>query len=296
MPKKQPIIWAALSSFIKIIRVLSHEKACELGSALGALVAFFSGSRVKKATERCAIALGIQENKASRIVRASYRHFGIDVVEFARLPQMLNRIDELVKVHGENNLEEAIGNGNGVILITAHIGNWEYAAAWLAQHGYQINTLGADQRDERITDLIKNIRISYGAKALGKSSDLKKMIQALSLNEIIAIPIDQDAKLSGVLSPFLGHPASTPTGVFKLAGRFGCAIVPAFCIRNSDKIKYDLFILPAMQGRNGSQYGKDLQQDVDDCNDVISEWIMKYPEQWLWLYPRWESVEMGMFK
>ena len=296
MSRKQPFIWAGLTVFIKIVRVLPHKTACTIGAALGVAVCFFSHIRVNAAANRCADALQISPNKALKVVKASYRHFGTDVVEFARLPQMVQKIDMLIRVHGENNLKTALANGKGVVLVTAHIGNWEYAAAWCAQHGFVINTLGADQRDERITELIKDIRTSYGAKALGKSSDLKKMIQALQHNEIIAIPIDQDAKLAGILSPFLGRLASTPTGIAKLSNRFGCAVIPAFCIRSEDTMTFDFYILPAMQGRDGNIYGADLQESIDDCNSIISEWITKYPEQWLWLYPRWESVERGMFK
>jgi len=296
MTKKQPFIWAGLTIFIKIVRILPHKAACAVGAVLGSVVCFFSHAKVTAAAGRCAVALQISKSRALAIVKASYRHFGTDAVEFARLPKMVMKIDKLVTTYGEDNLKKAIAKGKGVILTTAHIGNWEYAAAWLAQHGYPIYALGADQRDERITELIKNTRISYGAKALGKSTDLKKMIRALQSTGIIAIPIDQDAKLAGITSPFLGYPASTPTGIARLAGRFGCPVVPLFCIRNADGLTFDMHLLPAMQGRDGNQYGADLQESIDDCNSIISEWITKYPEQWLWLYPRWESVERGMFK
>jgi KDO2-lipid IV(A) lauroyltransferase len=132
-------------------------------------------------------------------------------------------------------------------------------------------------------------------KALGKASDLKAMIRALQAGEIIAVPVDQDAKRAGIVSPFLGHPASTPVGMAKLADKLGCAVVPAFCARWLGTEKLEFHIRPALKGRDGKPYGKDLQESIDDCNEIISEWIRKYPDQWMWMYPRWESVERGDF-
>ncbi|MDD3673578.1 MAG: lysophospholipid acyltransferase family protein, partial [Synergistaceae bacterium] len=143
--------------------------------------------------------------------------------------------------------------------------------------------------------LIMELRKAGGMKALGKASDLKVMVKALKAGEVIAVPVDQDAKRAGIVSPFLGYPASTPVGMAKLAGKLGCAVVPAYCVRWLDTQKLEFHFLPALKGRDGKPYGKDLQSSIDDCNEVISEWIRKYPDQWMWMYPRWESVERGDF-
>ena len=42
-------------------------------------------------------------------------------------------------------------------------------------------------------------------------------------------------------------------------------------------------------------FGKNIQTSTDDLNAVISEGIKAHPEQWMWMYPRWESVERGIF-
>ena len=181
------------------------------------------------------------------------------------------------------------------MLATAHIGNWEYSACWLAHHGLPINSLGADQRDERITELIKDLRRAGGAKALGKANDLKAMIKALQRGEVIAVPVDQDAKEAGVVSPFLGSPASTPLGPAKLAAKLGCDVIPGICTRNPDGVTFSMKFYPPMKGRDGEPFGKNIQTSTDDLNAVISEGIKAHPEQWMWMYPRWESVERGIF-
>lgn len=296
MPQnRQPAVWVTLCAFIWIVRRLPHAAALKFAGLLGAWVPLFTRKKTRESSLRCAKILGVSYEEAYKITTGAYRHFAKAAAEFARLPVMVSRIKELVRVHGEDNLRSAMDRGKGVILATAHLGNWEYAAAWCAQSGYPINGLGTDQRDDRITKLIIDLRSSGGTKALGKATDLKAMFRALTAGEIIAVPIDQDAKLNGVVSPFLGFPASTPTGVAKLAGKYGCAVLPAFCVRAADGVTMDFHFLPAMQGRGGRPYGEDIQTSMDDCNAVISKWIKAYPDQWMWLYPRWESVERGMF-
>lgn len=291
----QPVVWAALCVFIRIVRALPHKTALKFAGALGALAPLFTVRKTRESSERCARVLGISYGEARKITTCAYVHFAKAAAEFARLPLMVGEIKDIVRVHGEENLRGAMDKGKGVILATAHLGNWEYAAAWCAQSGYPINGLGTDQRDDRLTKLILDLRNSGGTKALGKATDLRAMFRALSAGEIIAVPIDQDAKLSGVVSLFLGFPASTPTGVAKLAGKYGCAVLPAFCVRAADGVTLDFHILPALEGRGGRPYGEDIQASIDDCNAIISDWIKAYPCQWMWLYPRWESVERGMF-
>ncbi len=295
MKNKQTFIWSILTAFRKIVTLLPHPAAVAIGGFIGSLVPLFTPVKLREATDRCARVLGIPHKDARRIVKRAYRNFGKSTAEFIRLPVMASKLDEVVCVYGEENLREAYEAGKGVFVVTAHIGNWEYAGAWAAQHGYPMNGLGTDQRDERITNLIAELRNAGGMKALGKASDLKAMIKALQAGEIIAVPVDQDAKKAGVVSPFLGYPASTPIGMAKLADRLGCAVVPGYCVRWLDTQKLELHFLPVLKGREGTPFGKNLQSSVDDCNEVISEWIRKYPDQWMWMYPRWESVERGDF-
>ena len=154
MPEtSQPLIWHSLEIFCALCRRMEHRRAVALGGKLGSLVARFSRKKVSEAVARCMKILGVPRGRAEEIVRGAYEHFGRAAAEFARMPIMADRIDELVTSEGHEYLFDAVKSGRGAILATAHIGNWEYSACWLAHHGLPINSLGADQRDERITEL-----------------------------------------------------------------------------------------------------------------------------------------------
>jgi len=286
----QPFIWAAIVAFRSLCNALPHERALSLGALLGRAVEKLSAKRVGKARARCERILGVSPDEARGIISGAYSHFGRSLVEFLRLPRMIGHIEELVTVEGEEHLRRAMEKGRGAIFLSAHIGNWEYGAALLAHRGFPMNAIGARQRDERITQAIADLRMSAGVKPLAKGLGLKGAVSCLRAGEILAVLLDQDARDAGIVSPFLGFPASTPTGPIRLARKFGCPVLPARVIRMPDGVRFQMTIDPPLEGAGGEPFGEDVQHAADRCNGTISSWIRHTPDQWLWMYPRWATT------
>ncbi len=284
------LTWFLLSGFGKLVNLLPHRVSVRLGEIVGILVWFFSRARVDRAEARCVKVLQVGVTRARGIVRESYHNLGRGLAEVLRLPTLGENIVEFVEIHGEENLKEAFERGKGVIGLTAHFGNWEYSAAVLSVKGYPMNAIGADQRDPRITDLIVSLRASCGVKTMSKGFDLKGAIRCLRDGEILGVLLDQDFAENGMIVPFMGIPASTPFGPVKMAERIGSAIVPMFIVRRHDGIHHDLYILPALEDAGGGPFGRDVEASLTLCNDVLSEWITRFPGHWMWLYPRWAST------
>jgi KDO2-lipid IV(A) lauroyltransferase len=269
---------------------MPHSSALRLGSALGGAVEKFSAARAEKIRRRCARVLGVTPGEARRIVSGSYAHFGRAAAEFIRMPKMFPLIDKIVEFRGEEHLKEAMKLGRGAIFLSGHIGNWEYGAAMIAKLGYPMSAIGAEQRDSRITETCIDIRGRCGVKSVGKGLDIKAAISCLKRGEILAVLLDQDARDKGVISPFLGWPASTPTGAIRMARKLGCPVLPVRVIRSLDGEHFVMTMDAPFEGKDGRPFGEDIQHAADTCNNAISSWIKETPEQWLWMYPRWEST------
>ncbi len=275
-------IWKIIGAVRGVFDALPHRAALGFGATLARAVGFLSRKGTDRAEKNCVRALQVGVTTARSIVRESYGNLGRSIAEFSRMPRREEILDNM-EIHGEEHLKRALAAGKGVILLSAHLGNWEMGAAALARKGYPVNAIGADQRDDRITDLISGIRESCGVRTVGKGFDLKAAFRCLKSGEALAILIDQDAKSHGLVVPFLGLPASTPYGPVKMARRLGSAILPVFAIRRGTGHLHDLNILPPLV----LQEGENLEMDVTLCNNIISTWIMEYPGQWLWLTDRW---------
>jgi len=282
--------WESLSGALRILKKLPLKWAVRAGAFLGFLLWVFSKKKVDEAERRCVRALQTGVTNARRIVRVSYMNLGRSVIEFVTVPGSGRPFRSVVSVHGEEHLRKAVAAGNGVLMLSAHIGNWEFGASVLAERGYPMNAIGADQRDERVTDRIIRLRAMCGVKTVSKGFDLKAAIRCLKRGEVLAVLIDQDVREKGVFVPFLGLPASTPYGPAKIACKLESVILPCFMIRRGNSENHDLHILPSPWKSGRPEQHETMEHAMTLCNNVLSEWISRYPEQWMWLYPRWAST------
>lgn len=293
MKLSQDVTWRLLQGFGWIVNRAPHGLAVRLGGWVGVLVWFFSRARVDRAEARCVRVLQVGVTTARAIVKESYRNLGMGLAEVLRLPSLCPGLMDYVQVHGEENLKEALTKGKGVVALTAHFGNWEFAAAALAMKGYPMNAIGAEQRDPRITDLVVSLRSSCGVKTMSRGFDLKSAVRCLKKGEILGVLLDQDFGDDGIVVPFMGVPASTPFGPVKMADRIGSAVVPLFIVRRPDGVRHDLYIEPALGEAGGAPFGEKVEASLELCNDTLGEWIARHPGQWMWLYPRWGSTTEG---
>lgn len=288
--KRQQGAWVGIRAFGALARRLPHESAVRLGAGLGLLAWLLSWKKVDAAERRCVRVLGVGVSEARRIVRESYKNHGRCAAEILRMQVLGDRMEGLFTIHGEEYLREAYGKGKGVILLSAHLGNWELAASRVTRMGIPVEAIGAEQRDPRITDLLFSLRASGGVTTIGKGLDLKGALRCLQGGKALAVLLDQDAKQKGVIVPFMGRPASTPYGPVKMSWKLGTPIVPVFCIRREDGFSYDLTFLPSLELPAGDGGEEALKAAVKACNVVLGEWIARFPGQWMWLYPRWAST------
>ena len=68
-----------------------------------------------------------------------------------------------------------------------------------------------------------------------------------------------------------------------MAQRIGSAVLPVFMVRRGTGAFHDLNILPPL----AFLCEDNMEMNVTLCNNILSEWILKYPEQWLWVTDRW---------
>lgn len=284
------MLWA-LKAFGAFFRSLSHPMALTMGGTLGSSIWRLSGRKAMDASMRCSKVLGILMEDARRIVRSSFRHFGMGLAEVIRFPVMGDRLLDLVEFTGLEHLDEALSRRRGAIILSCHMGNWELTAAALALLGYPMRVVAADQRDPRITEMLVGLRSSCGVVTIGKSSDLRGIFKCLEEGGALAVLLDQDAKAKGLVKDFLGLPASTPLGPVKLARRLGCPVVPCRSQRDPmNPMMHRVAFFPPLKGPAGEAFGEDEPGSVEACNRLLSGWIREVPDQWMWMYDRWTST------
>jgi Kdo2-lipid IVA lauroyltransferase/acyltransferase len=225
------------------------------------------------------------ERRRDEVARQVFEHFGIVGADFFRTPRRSRtELLESVEVDDLSSLEEAEAMGKGVLLITAHLGNWERFAHWLSATGRKLAVVARDADESSLQTKMLQIRESGGVAVLSKGSSARQILTKLRNNEMVGILPDQNALDCYV--PFFGHPAGTHMGPAVLHQRTGAVIAPAFCVRTGVG-RYKVFSLPLIDPDNRET---DPEKIMAEINLAIETVARKYPEQYLWLHDRWRNA------
>ena len=281
---------------MRLVNILPHRVALGLGTLMGALLWALSKRKVDRAEVRCVSALGVGVTVARGIVRSSYINFGKSAMEFTRLARLRARLSSLVALEGKEHLDDAIARGKGVLLMVAHMGNWELGGARLVAEGYALAAIYTPQRNVGgVNGLISALRTSEAGMEIIPSDGfgMREIFRALRKGKVLGFMQDLDARKEGVIVPFLGLPSSTAAGIVKMYRRFGAPVVPAVALRNPDGITHTFRIyeiLSDLCDEDGNLFGVNMEKSLKMCNNIMASWVTEHPEQWMWLLDRWEST------
>ncbi len=261
------------------------------GSTLGTL-AYVVDFRHRRIVKRN-LQLVYPEWPRGRINAVSRRVFcntAITMLEFLQFAS-LSRVALLrkIRMQGEEHLIEAARSSRGVIVISAHIGNWEAAHMSTACFLEKPVVLVARRiRPHLLNEWVNRLRARFGGVLLDKAGALPKMARALREGKVVGILIDQSTLRSeGVEIDFLGHRAMATPSAAILARRFNALVLPAFCLRQGDG-QLTLAVQPPLALARTNDRQSDMVENTQVMNDAVAEAIRSHPDQWFWFHKRWK--------
>jgi predicted LPLAT superfamily acyltransferase len=131
-------------------------------------------------------------------------------------------------------IDQCLAAGNGLIVWTAHVGNWEFASRLLAIYG-RVNVARVVE-DKPAEIMLRNLMTSERLKTVDLKGGVPatiELLQALRRNEIVAIQGDRVYQRHTFEVPFFSQPTSFPLGPFLLSQVSGAPVLPVFVIRRS---------------------------------------------------------------
>ncbi|MDI6606218.1 MAG: lysophospholipid acyltransferase family protein [Candidatus Omnitrophota bacterium] len=213
---------------------------------------------------------------------------GVELLFLMDRPKLLK---ERVRIEGRQNLDNALSRGKGVILVSAHFGNFPLMLAYLSLCGYKTAGIMRPMRDAKVEKVFMDKRTRLGIKTIysqPRSTCVNNTIQALRNNELVVIPIDQNFGSGGVFVNFFGRKAATATGPLVLAQRTEAAVLPCFIIRQKDD-SHKIIFEPALEIKAGRDAEETVLINIQRLTEIIESYIRKYPAEWGWFHRRWKS-------
>jgi KDO2-lipid IV(A) lauroyltransferase len=258
------------------------------GRALGRLAWHVARRERKKALRNVAIAFP-EWNEAKRrdTIRAMFRHLGTSLFEIAWMRNMdVATRDRLTVIEGAEPLLRLIDAGRGVVVFTAHCGNWEWMSYAVGLWGRPTTVLQRERDAPEMNRWITEHRARSGVRTIDRGSAAagRELIQSLRRGGILAFLIDQNIRTDSVEVPFFGRRALTPIGPAKLAVR-------------TESIVVDILVERLPDGRHRRKVGEPMETKRDDdpvaltarMTRIIEEQIRRAPEQWVWMHDRWRE-------
>jgi KDO2-lipid IV(A) lauroyltransferase len=188
-------------------------------------------------------------------------------------------------------LEQIKENGTGLILLTAHLGNWELAPQVIREKfGLKIIIIGRTQGNLLVDTLIRDTRTQTGNGFVFKDQGAREMLRTLKKGGVIGTLIDQAAivEREGAVLDFMGRKAHTNLGPVKLAAKTGSSLIPVFSRREGVNTVFEFS--RALTPPNGSDTEWVLQA-AQELNDRLAAYVRTYPEEWMWGHRRWKTPE-----
>lgn len=209
-------------------------------------------------------------------VRDTYRAFGKYMADFFRYS--VSDPHELVRrvtLEGETSLQDALARGRGVLLATAHLGNWELGALHLALQGYPLTVAYRPMASPRINRLLLDQRTRRGMEALPLGRAARSLVRTLREGRMAALLADRDFTENPISTSFFGAPALLPRGPAVLSFRTGAPLLPVFMLRRPDD-GFRLTFKPPIDPTSFASAESVHAALAREMEEVIGE----HPDQW----------------
>ena len=222
---------------------------------------------------------------ARRFFRKLFRMPG-DILFYGH-PRNHDRLMSDIDITGLDHMEKALKGGKGVIGLGCHMVGFMLLTIRLANSDLPFIVPTKAPRNE----MLRAKYHEWWAMSNVEYIDVddpdrarEEILKTIKENKIVYLIADERKKRKGLLVPFFGRPALTAVGAAAYTLKTEAPIIPIF-VHNNGRIVID--ILPPLEYEITGDNEGDTYNITLKANESIEDYIRRYPEQWIWLNPRW---------
>ncbi len=262
-------------------------KVCRwIGRAVAMTVYIFSRADRKGMAGNLSIALDLPVNssRVQRLVRHMFANYGEYMADFFRLPQMPPHKADTVftGLKGEHIIKAALKRGKGVILLSAHIGNWEFGGTLVRHANYPLAVVALPHNSAPTNALVNRMRGAKGISVIEVDASpfsAIPILKHLRQNGLVAMIGDKDFFGNGMEIPYFGKAVRFPVGPVTIAMTSGAALIPAFVLKQPNGTYFGVLEKAIEITTEGSR-DQAIQANLEKVAAVFEHYIRSYPDQW----------------
>lgn len=233
--------------------------------------------------------LNINDKEIHRIANRIFINWAKNVVDFLKQPIISKeKLKQRVEIEGLEHLDNALKKGKGVVIISAHIGNFEWSACRIAVEGYKIWVLSLVRKNKLVRKFFESNRLSKGLKTLYINRMLN-VFRVLKNNEIVAITSDWDPTGKATRPfKFFGKTAYLPTGALMIALKSGAPLVPSFVWKKDKYNHFQIVEKPIDLIREGDKETL-INKNMEKVLEVMEKYIRDNISEWEMFHDIWSE-------
>lgn len=255
---------------------------------LGEIAYILNAGKRAKLIENYRHILGVTANdsKLNLIARRAFVNLAVFYADLLRLPVMKKKVIHLVKFDKQN-LEKALKPNRGLILVTAHIGNWDLAGVFLTALGYRVSAV-VEPIPRGWTKTFDRYRRIFAMETI-PIPEHNRINNAIKQGRIVALVADRDLTGHGILCPAFDAFRSFPKGPAVYALRHRVPLLFGYLVYQKKKNNppYLGIIEPPIEFRPTSDMDRDIEELTKLIATRINHVISLYPDQWLVFNAAW---------
>ncbi|GAG64066.1 unnamed protein product [marine sediment metagenome] len=260
-------------------------------AAFGARLWMLTGVDVKTIRNNVSkvLNLNINDKEIHRIANRIFINWAKNIVDFLKHPIISKeKLKQRVEIEGLEHLDNALKRGRGAVIITAHIGNFEWGACRIAVEGYKIWGLSLVRKNKLVEKFFESNRLSKGFKTLYINRMLN-VFRMLKNNEIVAIPSDWDPTGQATRPfKFFGKTAYLPTGALMIALKSGATLIPSFIWKKDKYNHFQIVEKPIDLIREGDKETL-INKNMEKVLEVMEKYIRDNISEWEMFHDIWSE-------
>ena len=228
------------------------------------------------------------ETERLLLAKQSFENLGRFFLETAKMSHIsAEDLEGRFEVENGQILKQVYDEGRGVVVVCAHLGNWEIMARTFGSWGYRYAVIYRPIDNRFLDEKMRESRL-VGGEIIPREAMFKSVRSALKEGKIVAFMSDQNAGKKGIFVPFFGVQASTTPAAAIFAQATGAPIVPVFCFRLGPGRFRSVIHHPIWA--EGGKDRKEEQQELTEAFTLeIEKAVRRCPDQWFWMHRRWRT-------
>jgi len=227
--------------------------------------------------------------KINEIAFRCYKNFVTSLIEILYMPSM-NReeIINALPISNADLIKRKYDEGNGVMLLSAHFGNWEFIAASVSTRiNIPFHVVVKPQRNPYVNEWMNKVRTKWINKIIPLGASIRQVYKEIKNKNLIAMVADQRGPFEGIRVKFFGINTAVYSGPASLALKTGAPIIYGLTIRQPDYSYKVVLEEIDLSGLSGSEEEKIIEISQRHTS-FLEKYIRLYPEQWFWMHKRWK--------